>query len=59
VQAINGMEINGKTIFAGRAQKKCERQAELKERFDKYKVDRVSRLQVNVTFSLTKKNQNK
>ena len=45
VQANNGMELNGKMIFAGRAQKKSERQAELKERFDKYKVDRVSRLQ--------------
>ncbi|XP_076437660.1 polyadenylate-binding protein 4-like [Babylonia areolata] len=45
VQAINGMELNGKTLFAGRAQKKSERQAELKERFDKFKVDRVNRLQ--------------
>ncbi|KAL8578418.1 Polyadenylate-binding protein 1 [Nucella lapillus] len=45
VAAISGMELNGKSLFAGRAQKKSERQAELKERFDKFKVDRVNRLQ--------------
>ncbi|XP_070208565.1 polyadenylate-binding protein 4-like isoform X3 [Littorina saxatilis] len=45
VESVNGMELNGKLIFAGRAQKKSERQAELKERFDKFKVDRVNRLQ--------------
>ncbi|KAK7489429.1 hypothetical protein BaRGS_00019373 [Batillaria attramentaria] len=45
VMAINGMELNGKIIFAGRAQKKSERQAELKERFEKIKTERVNRFQ--------------
>lgn len=45
VQAINGTDINGKIVFAGRAQKKMERQAELKERFEKLKTERVGRFQ--------------
>lgn len=45
MEAINGMEIKGKIIFAGRAQKKAERQAELKERFEKIKTERVNRFQ--------------
>lgn len=45
MQAINGTDINGKIVFAGRAQKKMERQAELKERFEKLKTERVGRFQ--------------
>jgi len=45
VSDINGMEINGRQIYAGRAQKKAERQAELKERFEKLKLERINRYQ--------------
>ena len=30
---LNGQEIGGKTLYVGRAQKKAERQAELKKKF--------------------------
>lgn len=43
---MNGKEINGKIIFVGRAQKKVERQAELKRKFEQLKQERISRYQV-------------
>lgn len=43
VNALNGMEVNGKNIYVGRAQKKGERQAELKKKFDQMKIDRINR----------------
>lgn len=45
---MNGTELNGKTVFVGRAQKKMERQAELKRKFEMLKQERISRYQVCV-----------
>ncbi|KAB1268200.1 Polyadenylate-binding protein 4 [Camelus dromedarius] len=46
VEEMNGKEISGKVIFVGRAQKKVERQAELKRKFEQLKQERISRYQV-------------
>uniref|UniRef100_A0A7N6AHY1 PABP n=1 Tax=Anabas testudineus TaxID=64144 RepID=A0A7N6AHY1_ANATE len=46
VEDMNGTELNGKTVFVGRAQKKMERQAELKRKFELLKQERISRYQV-------------
>lgn len=43
---MNGKEMNGKLIFVGRAQKKVERQMELKRKFEQMKQDRMTRYQV-------------
>ena len=45
VEELNGQEINGKTLYVGRAQKKAERQAELKKKFEQLKLDRLNRYQ--------------
>ncbi|XP_049436200.1 embryonic polyadenylate-binding protein A-like isoform X2 [Epinephelus fuscoguttatus] len=45
VNEMNGKEINGKIIYAGRAQKRLERQGELKRKFDQIKQDRIQRYQ--------------
>ncbi|XP_047649419.1 polyadenylate-binding protein 4 isoform X8 [Phacochoerus africanus] len=45
VEEMNGKEISGKVIFVGRAQKKVERQAELKRKFEQLKQERISRYQ--------------
>lgn len=45
VEEMNGKEINGKMMYVGRAQKKAERQAELKEKFEKIKLERMNRYQ--------------
>ncbi|XP_016045484.1 polyadenylate-binding protein 4 isoform X4 [Erinaceus europaeus] len=45
VEDMNGKEIGGKVIFVGRAQKKVERQAELKRKFEQLKQERISRYQ--------------
>ena len=42
---MNGKEMSGKAIFVGRAQKKVERQAELKRKFEQLKQERISRYQ--------------
>lgn len=42
---MNGRDVNGKVMFVGRAQKKVERQAELKRRFEQLKQERISRYQ--------------
>ncbi|XP_055924930.1 polyadenylate-binding protein 4-like [Argiope bruennichi] len=42
---LNGKELNGKTLYVGRAQKKSERAAELKRRFEMLKMERMSRYQ--------------
>ncbi|KAL5013439.1 hypothetical protein ScPMuIL_007709 [Solemya velum] len=42
---LNGTEINGRTVYCGRAQKKAERQAELKEKFERLKMERINRYQ--------------
>ncbi|CAL1275490.1 unnamed protein product [Larinioides sclopetarius] len=45
VDDLNGKELNGKTLYVGRAQKKSERAAELKRRFEMLKMERMSRYQ--------------
>uniref|UniRef100_A0A8C7HDI7 Polyadenylate-binding protein n=1 Tax=Oncorhynchus kisutch TaxID=8019 RepID=A0A8C7HDI7_ONCKI len=44
-EEMNGLEFNGKTVFVGRAQKKMERQAELRRKFEMLKQERISRYQ--------------
>ncbi|XP_004054321.3 polyadenylate-binding protein 3 [Gorilla gorilla gorilla] len=46
VDEMNGKELNGKQIYVGRAQKKVERQTELKRTFEQMKQDRITRYQV-------------
>jgi len=45
VTDLNGKDVGGKTLYCGRAQKKAERQAELKEKFEKIKLERINRYQ--------------
>ncbi|XP_058457441.1 polyadenylate-binding protein [Malaya genurostris] len=46
VQELNGKELNdGKILYVGRAQKKNERQMELKRRFEQLKMERLTRYQ--------------
>ena len=46
---MNGKELNGKLIYVGRAQKKVERQTELKRKFEQMEQDRMTRYQVGFT----------
>lgn len=44
--AMNNKELpSGKTLYVGRAQKKTERQAELRRKFDQLKMERLTRYQ--------------
>jgi len=44
VQALNGTELSdGKLLYVGRAQKKAERQMELKRKFEQLKIERLNR----------------
>jgi len=43
VNNLNGLDIAGKNLYVGRAQKKGERQAELKKKFDQMKMERIHR----------------
>lgn len=45
VETLHGKEIDGHEIYVGRAQKKAERHAELKERFERLKLERINRYQ--------------
>lgn len=45
VDALNGKDINGKTLYVGRAQKKSEREAELKSKFEALKNERLNKYQ--------------
>uniref|UniRef100_A0A8C6LYS3 Polyadenylate-binding protein n=1 Tax=Nothobranchius furzeri TaxID=105023 RepID=A0A8C6LYS3_NOTFU len=45
VDEMNGKDLNGKPIYVGRAQKKVERQTELKRKFEQMKQDRMTRYQ--------------
>ena len=45
-QSLNGKEMpSGKTLYVGRAQKRAERQAELKRRFEALKQERINKYQ--------------
>lgn len=45
VEELNGKEVDGREMYVGRAQKKAERLAELKDRFERQKQERISRYQ--------------
>ncbi|XP_061231645.1 polyadenylate-binding protein 1-like isoform X2 [Neopsephotus bourkii] len=45
VADMNGKEINGRVVYVGRAQKRLERQSELKRKYEQMKQERVSRYQ--------------
>jgi len=45
IDEMNGKEIDGNPIYVGRAQKKQEREKELKEMFEKLKRERMSKFQ--------------
>jgi polyadenylate-binding protein len=40
---MQGQECNGRELFVGRAQKKAERMAELRDRFERLKMERMNR----------------
>jgi len=42
---MHGKEMNGKTLFVGRAQKRNERQTELRRKFEQMKIERLNRYQ--------------
>merc|ERR1711972_945115 len=45
VDELNGVEMFGKTLYVGRAQKKAERQQELKKKFEQLKLERLNKYQ--------------
>lgn len=45
VEELNGKEMGGAVLYCGRAQKRAERQAELKDKFDRLKQERMNRYQ--------------
>ncbi|KAJ8257983.1 hypothetical protein GJAV_G00191850 [Gymnothorax javanicus] len=45
VEQMNGKELNGRIIYVGRAQKRLERQRELKRKFEQIKQERIHRYQ--------------
>uniref|UniRef100_A0A8K9XP02 Polyadenylate-binding protein n=1 Tax=Oncorhynchus mykiss TaxID=8022 RepID=A0A8K9XP02_ONCMY len=45
VDEMNGKDFNGRQVYVGRAQKKGERQTELKRKFEQMKQDRMTRYQ--------------
>lgn len=49
VMDMNGKEVSGRLLYVGRAQKRAERQNELKRRFQQMKQDRLNRYQVRVS----------
>ncbi|XP_060786722.1 polyadenylate-binding protein 1-like [Neoarius graeffei] len=45
VAGMNGKELNGRVLYVGRAQKRLERQSELKRKFELIKQERLNRYQ--------------
>lgn len=45
VDEANGKELSGKTLYVGRAQKKAERQQELKQKFEQLRQERAAKYQ--------------
>lgn len=45
VDTLNGTALEGKQIYCGRAQKKAEREAELRARFEQLKMERLTKFQ--------------
>lgn len=46
---MNGKEVRGRLLYVGRAQKRMERQNELKRKFEQMKQDRLNRYHVRVS----------
>ncbi|XP_071965954.1 polyadenylate-binding protein 1-A-like [Antedon mediterranea] len=42
---LNNTDIEGRLLYVGRAQKKAERQAELKQKYERLKAERINRFQ--------------
>jgi len=45
VDEMNGRDINGKALYCGRAQKKAERESELRAKFEQLKAERLAKYQ--------------
>jgi len=45
VNELNNTDLEGKTVFVGRAQKKSEREAELRQKFELMKLEHMSKYQ--------------
>eukprot|EP00879_Flechtneria_rotunda_P000310 GHRR01000401.1.p1 GENE.GHRR01000401.1~~GHRR01000401.1.p1 ORF type:complete len:654 (+),score=211.27 GHRR01000401.1:245-2206(+) len=45
VDTLTGREVNGKSLYAGRAQKKAEREAMLRNQFEEKRAERVQKYQ--------------
>lgn len=45
IEELNGKEIDGKPLFVGRAQKKSEREEELRKRFEQMRLERLNKYQ--------------
>jgi len=45
VTEMSGKEINGKILYAGKAQKKSEREAELRHKFEQLRLERLNKYQ--------------
>ena len=45
MEGVNDKEMNGKVLYCGRAQKRTERQAELRRRFQQQKMERIHQFQ--------------
>lgn len=45
VENLNGYKLNDKTLYVGRAQKKGEREAELRKKYHQMKLDRINKTQ--------------
>lgn len=45
VDEMNGKDINGKPVFVGRAQKKAERESELRQKFELMKMEHMAKYQ--------------
>jgi len=43
VEELNGKEFNGKEIYVGRAQKKAEREAMLRQKFEELRMERIAK----------------
>ena len=43
MEQLNGKEFNSRELYVARAQKKAERQAELREKFERYKASLMGR----------------
>lgn len=45
VQAMNGKDLKGKALYVGRAQKKTERESELRNKFEQLKMEHMQKYQ--------------